>query len=164
MGLSVDNGYSINFSINGGNGVIMSIINAGINMLQLLTASIIRVPRFVIKPQVVAFSSAIYGVAGVPGWPILLNEYWSANLDNSGVASVTVCCCFKQNTNIRWYGRLLINSGGGINTIIEDYKFPSSGLTAILVEDKFSITGENYLRVYQSTMTTTHTLSYKIYG
>jgi hypothetical protein len=163
LGITVDTGYSITFNILSGNGVIMQIVNAGIYMYQLLTATSIRTQQLAIKPQTVAFSSSCYGSL-FAGWGILLNNFWSGNYDNSGVASVTFCCCFVQNTNIKYYGRLLINAGGGVNTIIEDYKNPTSGVTMISVSNVPGSSGEDVLVVSQGSMTTSYTLSFKIYG
>ena len=140
-------------------GTISSVVING----ALVAPTQVRSPLLTATQNSRGYASNIYGTA-FNGWYIDLNTFWSGNAGNGGPAYLTLCFCFSQNTNIKWYGRVMVNSGGGTFGLITDLKNPTSGPTMINISNEWGTNGQNFLYISQAVMDNTYTLIYKIIG
>lgn len=130
--------------------------------------------QFLCSASSTNFNGVFVNSAGVtsPGYFIFLNNWWY-----SGYAYLTISASITQASNQTyvWMGRVFlsanssqqgattIQTNGGVISIVNDYRNPTSGSYYINVDEQWDGTGGNYLRFY-GTFFSAGVLKYKIYG
>ena len=159
IGITANNGYSINFSIWAGNSTIMSINNTSVTTYQPLTTTDLYVGGSLIsKPLNIASVTTINSSTGIF---ISTNRWWQ-NYGNFGYLNVAINVLVNTGGSFFWMGRIAVNSTG-ILGFYSDYSTLSSG--SISISNFWDSSGGNYIYLSSTNLTIFGgSANYKIIG